>query len=333
MNGRWSLIVVRRAGALLAIVLLFVGVACAVVEATRAEPCDPEAPVASWLTRLPGEGASVFGGVTVPSGAVLAGRAFPKEGGREEALLLVTDCDPLGTFRDLVARIEQAGYDVGSTRSDGHLCVMEGGSSGLRIDETLPAGVRLQNTRCEANGKRPADDGKSLPLTSVGAHLYIPGTPHDGQPAVIKLQNRATEHGPPATTDVVIPTPALPLRLAQPPKSVPGEGEKADEFVVVAGSRAIAPTLDPIYSMHFSQCSNDGAVILLEVTGRPEGVHQKYVRQGLSIYQDKREDVTLHIGPVKVLRFSVRGRNSALYIETFMDGRHPTFTRIERCVE
>jgi hypothetical protein len=326
--------VVRGVGALLLVVVLLGGAACGVTEAVgAAEPCDPAAPVAPWLLRLPGEGEPVFGGVSVPSGAVLAGRAFPDTRGGEEALLMVTGCDPLGAFRDLVARIERAGYDVGSTRADGHLCTMEAGTSGLRIDRTPPAGARLQNTRCEANGVRPADDGKSLPLHSVGARLFIPGTPRDGRPAVIELRSRATEHGPPATTDVVIPVPARPLRLAQPAKSVPDAGDEADRFVVLAGSHAIAPTLDPMYSMHFSQCSNDGAVILLEVTGAPEAIHRQYVRQGLEVYQDRREDLTVRAGTVEVLRFSVRGRGSALYIETFIDQGSPTFTRIERCVD
>jgi len=85
--------------------------------------------------------------------------------------------------------------------------------------------------------------------------------------------------------------------------------------------------------MHFGPCTDDGAVILLEATGQPEDIHRQYVRQGLNVYKDEREDVTVHIGSVEVLRFSVRGRRSALYIDTFIERGNPTFVRIERCVD
>jgi hypothetical protein len=165
------------------------------------------------------------------------------------------------------------------------------------------------------------------------ASLFIPAENHDGLPPVIKLRNRSSEHGPPATTNVAVPSPVVPLRLAQPPASVPGEGEEVDRFTVVPGSQTVAPPLDPNYGAHIDACSNGGALTVLELTGNPEDLHREYVRQGLTIYHDDREDVTFRSGSVKVLRFSVRGRRAAMSIETFIEPGHPTYARIERCAD
>jgi hypothetical protein len=338
MNAGRLLTVVRGAvSTVLVIALLLGGQACAAVDRLRAEPCDPALPVAPWAARLPGAGEPVLGGVTVPSGAALLGRAFPGNDGRTEALLLVTGCDPIGTFRDLVARIERAGFDVTSIRPDGHVCVLDVDgrshtSTQLPVDSTVPSGARLDRVTCEASGERTAADSGSQPERSVTAGLVVPAGNHGGRPSVIKLRNRSSKHGRSATTNVAIPSPTVPLRPAQLPASAPGEGEKADEFTVVSGSRAVAPPLDPNHGAHIGACS-DGALTVLEVTGKPEEIHRRYLQQGLNVYRDDREDVTFHSGSVEVLRFHVRGRRSAMYIETFIEPGRPTYTRIERCVD
>lgn len=336
MNARLSPTFTRgAAGTLLAIVLLLSGNACGLPD--RATPCDPATPAAPWVTRLPGAGEPMFAGLTVPSGAALVGRAFPDIDGRVEALLLVTGCDPVGTFRDLVARIERAGFDVTSTRPDGHVCLLEGSGPShtarrLPVDSAVPPDMRLESVVCGANGKRPAAGSGSQPEGSINAGLLIPIRYPADRPLVIRLRNKWIQHGPPVTTDVAIPSPVVPLRLVQPPASIPAQGEGADKFTVVPGSRLVTPPLDPTYGAHIGACDSGGLTVL-EVTGDPERIHQEYVRQGLKMYRSGREDSTFRGGSVEVLRFSVSGRRAGLYIETFVEPGRPTFTRIERCVD
>ncbi|MEH1030826.1 hypothetical protein ACWD6L_22340 [Micromonospora profundi] len=338
MNARLSPAVVRGAtGALLAIVLLLAGQACAVADRQRAEPCDPAAPVASWVTRLPGTGEPVLGGVTVPTGAALIGRAFANNDGSAEALLLVTGCDPVGTFRDLVARIARARFDVTSTRPDGHLCllrVVEPSQTltDLPVDSTVPSGARLSALDCEASGQRSAADSGSQGGMSVEARLFIPAESPDSLWPMIRLVSPSNVRGRPTTTGVEVPSPVVALPLNQPPTSVPGEGEMADKVRVVTGSRAIAPPLDPNYGAHVGGCDG-GSLTVLQVSGDAEKIHREYARQALNVYREGPEDTTFRSGPVTVLRFRVHGRRATMYIETFVEPGRPTYTRVERCTD